>query len=315
VTFGLHNLLRLVFVTVAAALVAVSATAQAPSNPVIPPTGTIVHRDMAYVANGHERQKLDLYLPSSGLRPLPLIVAVHGGAWSRNDKADHANTAWLVPILVKAGYAVASLNYRFSQHATFPAQIHDVKAAVRWLRSNASTYGLDPTRFGAWGPSSGGHLVNLLGTSAGVNAMDGTLGPTDQSTRVQAVVDWYGATDFLQMDAHRLPNSDTHDSPDSPESRLLGGPLEKMHEAATAANPITYITRDDPPFFIFHGDNDHTVPPHQSTLLRDALATAGVKVQFHAVAGADHGGPLFQTEEIARMLMGFFDQHLKRRAD
>ena len=194
-------------------------------------------------------------------------------------------------------------------------QIHDVKAAVRWLRANASTYGLDSNRFGAWGPSSGGHLVNLLGTSAGVSAMDGALGPTNQSTRVQAVVDWYGPTDFLQMDAHRLPNSEPHDSRDSPESRLLGGPLQQMQEAAKAANPIAYVTRDDPPFLIFHGDNDHTVPPHQSTLLREALAKAGVKVQFHSVTGADHGGPLFQTDEIARMVVGFFDQQLKRRAD
>jgi acetyl esterase/lipase len=309
--FELQNPVNLVLVTVAATLVAMSATAQAPSNPVVPPTGTLVHRDMAYVANGHARQKLDLYLPASGPRPLPLVVAVHGGAWSRNDKADHANTAWLVPILVKAGYAVASLNHRFSQHATFPAQIHDVKAAVRWLRSNASTYGLNPNRFGAWGPSSGGHLITLLGTSAGVRAMDGTLGSADQSTRVQAVVDWYGPTDFLQMDAHRLPNGESHDAHDSPESRLIGGPIQQMREAVTAANPITYVTGDDPPFLIFHGDDDHTVPPHQSALLSDALTTAGVMVQFHTVAGAGHGGPLFQTDEIARMLLGFFDQYLK----
>jgi len=312
---GLRIAVRLVVWTLVAALACITTTAQAPANPVIPPVGTIIHRDMAYVPNGHERQKLDLYLPQSAPRPLPLIVAVHGGAWSRNDKANHANTAWITPILIKAGYAVASLNYRFSQHATFPAQIHDVKAAVRWLRSNAAMYGLDSNRFGAWGPSSGGHLVSLLGTSAGVSAMDGTLGITNQGTRVQAVIDWYGATDFLQMDAHRLPDGDTHDAPDSPESRLLGGPLEKMREAAKAANPITYVTQDDSPFLILHGDRDPTVPPHQSVLLRDALTAAGVKVQHHIVVGGEHGGPLFQTNEIAQMVVGFFDQHLRRSAN
>jgi acetyl esterase/lipase len=206
------------------------------------------------------------------------------------------------------------LNYRFSQHAKFPAQIHDVKAAVRWLRANASTYGLDSNRFGAWGPSSGGHLVTLLGTSSGVSAMDGSLGPAGQSTKVQAVVDWYGPTDFLQMDAHRLPGSESHETPDSPEARLIGGPIRQMREAVKAASPITYITRDDPPFLVLHGDRDPTVPPHQSVLLRDALIAAGVKVQHDIVVGGEHGGPLFQTDEIARMVVGFFDQHLKRPA-
>lgn len=124
-------------------------------------------------------------------------------------------------------------------------------------------------------------------------------------------MDWYGPTDFLQMDAHRLPDGHIADAADSAESRLIGGPIRTMGSVVTAANPITHVTRDDPPFLILHGDQDRTVPHHQSELLRDALRAAGVPVQFQTVAGGGHGGPLFQVPKIARTVVGFFDQQLK----
>lgn len=170
-------------------------------------------RDLAYVTNGHERQKLDLYLPDQGENH-PLLIWVHGGAFRVGSKAGSEHDP--VPIhYIEQGYAVASLNYRLSQHAIFPAQIQDCKAAVRWLRAHAAQFKLNPRRFGAWGPSAGGHLVAMLGTTGHVGEYE--VGEhLAQSSRVQCVVDYYGPTDFLQMDSQRLPDGMIHDTPDSP---------------------------------------------------------------------------------------------------
>ena len=154
---------------------------------------------------------------------------------------------------------MASVNYRYSSQAIFPAQIHDVKAAVRWLRGNAAAYRLDPQRFGAWGMSAGGHLVALLGTSAGVAAMDGELGPPDQSTRVQAVVDWFGPTDLLQMDAQRLPNGMTHNRPKF-AGVPAGGRTASSSRSCEGGESDHVRSPDDPPFLIMHGDRDTMVP-------------------------------------------------------
>jgi acetyl esterase/lipase len=247
-----------------------------------------------------------------------LILVVHGGGWSANDKNNHANVAWVVPILLKGGYAVASVNHRFSQQAVFPAQIHDVKAALRFLRARASEYGLDPGRVGAWGASSGGHLVALLGTSAGVPDMDGSLGPVHPNVRVRAVIDWYGPTDFMQSDAHRLPDGARAAPADSAQSRLIGVQIETAPERTQAANPIRYISADDPPFLIVHGDQDRTVPHHQSELLRDALRARGVSVEMRTVLGGGHGTQTpalnapYQTDEIVQAMTAFFDRHVKQ---
>jgi acetyl esterase/lipase len=184
------------------------------------PAGVAVHPDLAYVAGGHERQKLDLYLPGAA-GPLPLIVWIHGGAFRMGSKQDRIPAEML-----EQGYAIASLNYRLSQHALFPAQIEDCKAAVRWLRAHADTYGIDPSRFASWGESAGGHLAAMLGTAGHERSLD--VGEyLEHSSRVQAVLDFFGPTDFLQMDAQRLPEGMVHDAPDSPESQLVGGPIQE----------------------------------------------------------------------------------------
>jgi len=267
------------------------------------PEGVIVHRDLAYVSNGHERQKLDLYLPKGG-RDLPLLIWIHGGAFRMGSKNDGVKTAYIAE-----GYAVASLDYRLSQDALFPAQIEDCKAAVRWLRANAKSYGLDPARFAAWGPSAGGHLAAMLGTAGDVKEFDvgENLG---ESSRVQAVVDYFGPTDFLQMDTHRLPNGQLHDPADSPESRLIGGPIQKNREKTARANPVNYVSKDDPPFLIVHGDSDPLVPHHQSELLAAALEKAGVPVTFHTVKGGEHGN--FKDPAVAPMTRDFLNSHLKK---
>jgi acetyl esterase/lipase len=266
------------------------------------PEDAIVHRDLAYVSNGHERQKLDLYLPKEGTN-LPLIIYIHGGAFRMGSKEQGVPTEYL-----SLGYAVASINYRLSQHAKFPAQIEDCKAAVRWLRANAARFRLDPNRFAAWGASAGGHLVAMLGTTGDVKEFD--VGENlDQSSRVQAVVDYFGPTDFLQMDDHRLPDGMVHNTPDSPESQLIGGPLQENKDKIAKANPITYVTPDDPPFLIVHGDSDPLVPHHQSELLEAALKKAGVPVIFYTVKGGGHGG--FRDPKVPELTRDFLNKYLK----
>ena len=266
------------------------------------PEGVTVYRDMAYITDGHERQKLDLYVPDAG-ENLPLIIWVHGGAWRGGDKAHYTPMEYL-----KGGYAGASINYRLSQHAVFPAQIEDVKAAVRWLRANAETYRLDPNRFAAWGSSAGGHLVAMLGTAGDVDAFE--VGANlEVSSKVQAVVDYFGPTDFLQMDAQSLPDGLVHDAPDSPESQLVGGPIQEHKDRVASANPITYVSKNDPPFLIINGDQDKLVPYHQSVLLKDALEQAGVPVTLYKVEGGGHGW--FKDPKVPALTKAFLEKHLK----
>lgn len=266
------------------------------------PKGTKVYRDMAYVSNPHERQKLDLYIPPRE-KNLPLIINIHGGAWMMGNKSDAVPLSFL-----SEGYAVASINYRLSQHAIFPAQIEDCKSAVRWLRKNASKFGIDPDRFGVIGASAGGHLSALLGTTGDVKEFD--VGENlDVSSRVQAVVDLFGPTDLLQMDDHRLPNGMIHNLPSSPESLLIGGNIQENKEKAMKANPITYVTKDDPPFLIIHGDSDPIVPHHQSELLEQALKNAGVSVIFYTVKNGGHGN--FNDINVFILIKDFFAKNLK----
>jgi acetyl esterase/lipase len=268
-------------------------------------------QDLAYVTDGHVRQKLDLYLPKHASEPTPLILWIHGGGWANGSKA---NCPPLQEGLTEQGYAVGSMDYRLSGDAIFPAQIEDCKAAIRWLRAHAAEYNLDPDRIGVWGSSAGGHLVALLGTSGHVTEFD--VGEhLDHSSQVQAVCDFYGPTDLLQMDAHALPTARMkHDAADSPESRLIGGPIQAHPAQAAKANPITYVSQAAPPFLIVHGDKDPLVPLHQSQLLFEALKSAGVHVRFHTLKGAGHGAG-FAGKELETMVREFFDRHLKNASN
>jgi acetyl esterase/lipase len=271
--------------------------------------GIRVLRDIEYVSGGHERNKLDLYLPKQNggkgqkVERLPLIIWVHGGAWMSGDKKNCPAVRF-----VHEGYAVASINYRLSQHAIFPAQIEDCKTAMRWLRANAEKYGLDPQRFGAWGASAGGHLVALLGTAGDVNEFDKGEN-LNVSSRVQAVCDFFGPTDFLKM--ADSPSKMKHDDANSPESKLIGGAILENKEACRRANPITYVTKDDPPFLIVHGDADPLVPHNQSQLLYEAFQKASVQAKLYIVKGGGHGG--FKDPTIEKMVDEFFDTHLMKR--
>lgn len=261
----------------------------------IPDDATVL-LDLDYVTNAHERQRLDLYLPSGD--NLPLVIWIHGGAWLMGSKDD------MVPLsLLSKGYAIASINYRLSTHAIFPAQIEDCKSAIRWLRANADKYRLDPNRFGVMGASAGGHLAVMVGTTGDVKEFD--VGENlNYSSKVQCVVDLFGPTDFIQMDDYRLRDGQIHNLPDSPESLLVGGNIQENKDKVAKANPITYITKDAPPFLIIHGDSDPLVPHHQSILLEQALSNVGVPVKFHTVKNGGHGG--FNNNEINPLIGDFF---------
>lgn len=274
------------------------------------PNNVTEYRNLEYALVGKKSLLLDLYIPKNVSHP-PLLVWIHGGGWRSGDKDKGGK---FVPLATNEGYACASINYRLSGEAKFPAQIQDCKAAIRWLRANAEKYGYDATHIGVGGSSAGGHLAALLGTSGGDKNLEGAVGGNlDQSSKVQAVCDMWGPTDFLQMDAHAIARTrNKHDSARSPESLLIGGPIQENKEKVAKANPITYVDKNDPPFLIIHGSHDALVPVHQSQILSQALKKAGVPVQLHIVENAGHGGREFNTPETDTMILKFFDKYLKK---
>jgi acetyl esterase/lipase len=301
-------------------------TAQPPAGRILP-AGTKASVDTSWVqkkyldipyANLSAAQKLDLYIPNEGSGPFPLIMEIHGGGFVTGSKSSQ-----IAPMLqaVKQGYALASINYRLSGEAIWPAQIHDVKAAIRFLRANAARYGLDPDRFATWGASAGGSLSALAGVSGGVSALaDPALGNTAVSDRVQAAVDWFGPIYFSTMDAEfaalgtsgvmGLTNAAT-----SAESKYLGKTIgtPEAQPLVEAASPRTYISRDDPPFLIQHGTADRNIPITQSIDFARAMAQAigSGKVVYEAIEGAGHGGSQFETAANTAKVIGFLDAALK----
>ncbi len=270
--------------------------------------------DLAY-ATVSDAQKLDLYIPTTGSGPFPLVIMVHGGGFMMGDKSDGAGLTG-VDQLLAAGYAVASINYRLSSEAIYPAQIYDAKAAVRFLRANAAEYQLNPDKFGAWGASAGGSLVSLLGTTCGVAELEGAeLGNAEQSSCVQADIDWFGPIDFLKMDEQFAGTScpQSHDATNSPESMLVGAAIQTVPDLVATTNPMNYITADDAPFFIENGTADCNIPPAQNKNLADALsAVIGAdNVTYVSLDGAGHGGSQFETTDNLNLVIGFLDKYLK----
>jgi acetyl esterase/lipase len=270
------------------------------------PNNAIISRDITYATVDGKDLKLDIYSFTDAAEPLPLIVWIHGGAWRGGNKENPR----ALPLLSK-DYAIASVQYRLSQEAIFPAQIHDCKAAIRWLRANAEQFHFDPDKIGVWGGSAGGHLVALLGTSGEVPDLEGDLGTTSTSSRVQAVCDWFGPTDFLRM--NDVTGKIDHDAPDSPESQLVGATIQDHPEWVDRANPITYVSSDDPPFLIMHGSQDLTVLQNQSELLHTALQQADVSSNLILIDDQGHG---FRSRDrdpndLIRHVEAFFDRELK----
>jgi acetyl esterase/lipase len=258
----------------------------------------ILERDVEYGHAGQRALKLDLARPKqTSDKPLPVIVFIHGGGWQSGDKA--SGIPRLALFAVEGNYVCASIGYRLSGEATWPAQIYDCKAAIRWLRANAKKYNLDPDKIGVWGGSAGGHLVSLLGTSGDVKELEGDCGSPGQSSRVTCVVDFCGPSDLTVI-------------PDVPQAapvvKLLGGPLAEKRAEAKAASPVTYVSKDAPPFLIVHGTDDRTVSIRQAEILYEALQKAGVEATFVKIEGGGHGigGP-----EVLERVTAFFNKHLR----
>jgi acetyl esterase/lipase len=246
---------------------------------------------------------LDLFLPEGVTRP-PLVLFIHGGAWQSGTRKN-AKMEWLV----ERGYALASMDHRTSAQARFPAQIFDCKGAVRWLRAHAERYGYDAARLGVAGASSGGHLAALLGVTASVAELEGDVGGNlEQSSRVRAVVDYYGPTDFI------LRSRTQPDKTEPPESRvykLLGGPVHGNEALARRASPAWHVGPDAAPLLVIHGTEDATVLPDQSERLIAAYRALKLDATLHVVPGAGHGGPHYAQPEHRRPVEEFLGRQLR----
>jgi acetyl esterase/lipase len=262
------------------------------------PEGIEVVRDLEYTQAKGVSLKLDLYRPTAKpASPMPLVIWVHGGGWSKGTKAG-CPVSWLAA----KGYAVASLDFRLLPDHPWPAQIEDPIAALRWLRKESAKYGYDAERSAAMGGSSGGHVVALWGTL--------TLPAED---KVKAVVDWYGPTDLLTMPPNVLSEKRTRaELAKANGALLLGGIVMDKPEKAKAVSALHQVSKDDVPFLIMHGMDDPGVPVDQSERLHAALKAADVESTLKLIPGAGHGGKEFDSAESRALIQGFLDKHLKR---
>ncbi len=266
----------------------------------VPPAGVIWEKDVAYgKAGGHDLTLQILRPETPPATPMPAVVWFHGGGFhAGNSKMDLPK---LVP-LVQAGFVCASVEYRLTKEGPFPGPIEDSKCAVRFLRAKAKEYQIDPDHIGAWGFSAGGGISAMIGTSSDAKELEGIGGWQDQSSRVQAVCCWAGLFDYPTIGDAVKGHEDALEP-------FLGGKLEDKMDVAKQASPQTYVSKDDPPFLVVHGEKDPKVPASQGEAFVEALKKAGVDVTYRSLPNAGHGGPGFEKEgEVA---LAFFEKHLK----
>lgn len=265
-----------------------------------------VTRDISYAENDNPRQKLDLYLPKERKpdQKLPVLVFIHGGGWRAGDKASGAGN--LMRFVGSGKYAGVSVGYRLTNEAQWPAQIHDCKAAIRWIRGNAEKHGLNAHKIAVWGTSAGGHLVSMLGTSGDVKELEGDIGSfDDKSSAVTAVVNFFGPENLQTMVTQKSTMDRT--TADYPEALLIGGRVQDKPEAAQQASPVTHISRGDAAFLTAHGTEDPLVPFAQATELHEKLKLAGVPSVLISMDGGGHG---FASRELDEVVGRFLDLHL-----
>lgn len=280
------KLLRLLQLAVAAALLPIVSVPAQTGN-------VVVEKNIPYVPNGHVRQTLDLYVPVAD-HPVPLVVWVHGGAWKLGSK-DWIN----VKYLVDQGYAIASVDYRFSGDAKFPAQIQDCNTALNFLMANAASYGIDPKRLIVGGGSAGGHLALLLGLARRETKFD-----ADPSIQPLAILDFFGPVDLTSM-LQQADQGQEREAAEDAFHRLLGASPAKRPDLARLASPITYVAPGNPPVLILHGDKDASVPYRQSQQLHARLTKAGIRSELITVNGVGHDGPMFATPELQEKVISF----------
>jgi acetyl esterase/lipase len=263
---------------------------------------------------GYRDLTLDLLRPA-GDEPVPVIVWIHGGAYfcgTHRTLPEPLQESRLDERLVAAGFSVARVSYRFSAEARFPAQLLDVRAAIRWLRRNADRFTLDASRLGVWGESAGGHLAALACLAPDVPFADGADPDVGVQADMQAGVIWYAPSDLLTMQEQNRADSDIdHNAPDSPAGLLLGAPVMEVKDAARAASPVTYARGDAPPMLLMHGAKDRVVPVGQSEELHEALLTCGANSRLTIVEGADHCFGGVDLDPLVEQAIAFFREKLQ----
>ena len=270
------------------------------------PSGVRIIRNIQYVPDSVDPlQQLDLFLPRLNYnKRMPLIIWIHGGGWIEGGKSDSPAID-----LARLGFASAAINYRLAPKSIFPAQIHDCKAAVRWLRAHAQEYKIDPNRIGVWGLSSGGHLAALLATTSYTNELSGSLGNNEISASISACCDWCGPTDLIKFRSQCAPDA-TYSTISPPDliDLLLGGPADENEELARKASPVNYVREKCPPILIMHAKEDPIVPFIQSQIFANKLEEAGAPVELIKVKSDEH---VFLTEGTFKTVTEFFRQKLK----
>jgi acetyl esterase/lipase len=261
--------------------------------------GHSVHRDIVFAEVDGRKLALDLYLPAKQ-RP-PLIVWVHGGAWSAGSKSD-------MPLghLVPDGFAIASVDYRLSGVAPFPAQAQDIKAAIRFLRAKASELGIDADRIAISGSSAGGHLAQLVGVTNGNRELEGSIGVTSESSNVQAIVSFFGMSDFTTILQQSTPHGLSVRVPAL--QKLLGGQPSEKPDFARLASPVFHVNAKSPPLLLIHGDADPQAPFEQSREMEAAYQKAGARLQFEVIKGGGHGGDKFFDDKRMDLVKGFLSE-------
>ena len=275
------------------------------SNPNIQffPEGTILKGNIPYNNDAHQKHLLDLYLPSNAKGNIPLVILIHGGGWLSNDKyADMGYMTKTMAEIVKAGYAIASIDYRFSTEAIFPAPLQDCNRAISFLYDNAEKYGFDTKCFAVMGFSAGGHLANMVALSKNNKIANFFMKGSSTSFSIKAVVDFYGPADLILFQS----SGDEKSS----EAILIGAAPLARPDLAKVASPITYVDKNDPPFLIIQGEKDESVDPRQSQLLHSWLNVVGVKNELIIVKGAPHYGVMFDAEEVRNKVISFLKKQL-----
>lgn len=272
------------------------------------PEGIEAKRDIPYVGTENPRQKLDLYLPKkrNDDKPLPVVVFIHGGGWKAGDKASGLRN--IAPYVSSGDYAGVSVGYRLTNEAQWPAQIHDCKAAIRWVKAHAKEHNLDATKIGVWGSSAGGHLVSMLGTSGDVKELEGAVGKhLDQDSRVTCVVNYFGPENFLTM-IRQSSTIDRTKGRDYPEALLLGGSVPEREAVAKEASPVTHVSAGDAPFLTVHGTKDPLVPFAQGEEIHAALKQVNVPSILQQMTNGGHG---FRHADLDQRVKQFLDLHLR----
>ena len=268
------------------------------------PKGTVLHSNLAYNNDMEQKHLLDIYSPANATGKLPLVIFIHGGGWLSNDKyADMGYMKKTVAEIISSGFALASIDYRFSTQAVFPAQMQDCNRAISFLYDNAGKYGFDVNRFAVMGFSAGGHLASMVGLSKNNNIDSFFMPGTTRAFSLKAVVDFYGPAELIMF-----PGAG---DVKSPEALLIGAaPLDRP-DLAKAASPVTYVDKNDPPFLIIHGEKDELVSPNQSRLLGSWLKLAGVPKELIIVMDAPHFGVMFDSDEVRNRVIDFLKAQLK----